>query len=157
MCLFKLQRCAHIQFVRMYVYMCAHLTGRPTWKVVGILRRMAGSTSCGLFVAPITITYINKNHNVMFCRSTMRISSYVLHAHLYFSKGSSYDNRREVLPSNYQCNLCRYSILQYKKELWLCYLGGWGSIQAVPQTHELGLHHSCGFMVQTGAVPQKWL
>lgn len=40
-------------------YMC--LTGRPTWKVVGILRRMAGSTSYGLFVAPITITCNYKN------------------------------------------------------------------------------------------------
>lgn len=47
--------------------------------------------------------------------------------------------------------------LQCKNELWLCNLGGWGGFNAVPQAHELGLHHGCGLMVQTGAVPQKWL
>lgn len=40
------------------------LTGRPTWKVAGILRRMAGSTSCGLLVAPITITCDYKNRQM---------------------------------------------------------------------------------------------
>lgn len=43
------------------LWLCASLTGRPIWKVVGILRRMAGSMSCGLFVAPITITCNHKN------------------------------------------------------------------------------------------------
>lgn len=42
-------------------------------------------------------------------------------------------------------------------KLTLCYLGGCGRVQAVPQTHELGLHHGRGLMVQTGAVPQKRL
>lgn len=44
--------------------LCRNLTGRPTWNVAGILRRMAGSTSCGRFVAPMIITYNCKNYNV---------------------------------------------------------------------------------------------
>lgn len=36
--------------------MIESLTGNPTWKEAGILLKIALSTSCGLLVAPITIT-----------------------------------------------------------------------------------------------------
>ena len=35
------------------------------------------------------------------------------------------------------------------------HLAGGSSVQAVPQAHELGLHHGCGLVVQAWSVPQE--
>lgn len=41
----------------MYYKCVGPLTGTPMWNMLGILRKMAASTSCGLLVAPITMTW----------------------------------------------------------------------------------------------------
>lgn len=76
---------------------CVYLTGRPTWKVVGIRRRMAGSTSCGLFVAPITITCNHRNHSV----NTSWWQNYQLHFILKHSTHTMWKGTIYVRPNTF--------------------------------------------------------
>ncbi len=50
------------------------LTGSPIWNIDGILRRIAASTSCGLFVAPIIIIW----HLLSVVKPSQKLINWVL-------------------------------------------------------------------------------
>ena len=56
-------------------------TGKPIWNMLGIRRRMAASTSCGRFVAPITMTLqslsvISPSQKLMNCVLIIAVASW---------------------------------------------------------------------------------